>query len=145
MAKQKTLWHCGECGHKQVKWSGSCTICQKWNTFAEEIEFSDTKKRFESSATKSATPKRIKDIEINEVRRISTKVEEFDRLLGGGIVAGSLTLIGGDPGIGKSTLMLQISHSLAEQGLKVLYICGEESAEQTSLRARRLGISSENL
>lgn len=145
MSKQKVLWSCSECGHRQAKWTGSCTVCQKWNTFEQELEIEDKGKRFDSLKTESAKPVRIKEITAGEFRRITTKMSEFDRLLGGGIVSGSLTLIGGDPGIGKSTLMLQLAEGLAEQGLTVLYICGEESVEQTSLRASRLGIASDRL
>lgn len=139
------LWSCSECGHRQAKWTGSCTICQKWNTFEKEIEIEDKGKRFDLLKTEVAKPVRVKEITTSECRRISTKMTEFDRLLGGGIVSGSLTLIGGDPGIGKSTLMLQLAEGLAEQGLTVLYICGEESVEQTSLRASRLGVASDRL
>src|SRR5579872_7364339 len=145
MAKQKSIWACQECGHKQAKWSGSCALCQKWNTITEEVEWVEKQSRFESRKMEPAKPLRIKEIQSNDFRRISTNLDEFDRVLGGGIVSGSLTLIGGDPGIGKSTLMLQISEALAKQGLVVLYVCGEESAEQTSLRAQRLGIGSEHL
>jgi DNA repair protein RadA/Sms len=140
MSKQKTLWCCEECGHKQTKWTGSCNVCQKWNTFKEEIEIVDKLERFKPTLRETAQPMRIKEVNILAFPRISTKMSEFDRLLGGGIVPGSLTLIGGDPGIGKSTLMLQLAHQLAEQGLIVLYICGEESVEQTTLRAQRLSV-----
>ncbi len=145
MAKQKTVWCCAECGHKQVKWTGSCSSCQKWNTFSEELEWGAEKMRFESVAITPSEPVRIREIPPCESRRISTQMPEVDRLLGGGLVPGSLTLVGGDPGIGKSTLMLQMAERLAEQGLTVLYICGEESVEQTSLRARRLNIGSDQL
>jgi DNA repair protein RadA/Sms len=145
MAKQKLIWGCIECGHKQPKWSGSCTVCQKWNTFSQEISIEERSKRFESLSKELAQPQRIKEISSSDFRRICTGLPEFDRLLGGGIVPGSLSLIGGDPGIGKSTLMLQISQALAKQGLVVLYVSGEESAEQTSLRARRLGVDSDHL
>jgi DNA repair protein RadA/Sms len=145
MAKTKVIWSCKECGHKQSKWSGSCSVCQEWNSFVEEEEFSEKSNRFEAQAVLPAKPMRIEEIKIDGFRRISTQMPELDRLLGGGIVSGSLTLIGGEPGIGKSTLMLQISQKLAEQGLTVLYICGEESVEQTSLRARRLGVTSKQL
>jgi len=101
--------------------------------------------RFKSLSRPSAQPMRIKEVSLDACTRLSTKMVEFDRLLGGGIVAGSLTLVGGDPGIGKSTLMLQLAHKLAEQGLLVLYVCGEESVEQTSLRARRLGVGHDSL
>lgn len=141
--KQKTIWHCKECGHKEPKWLGSCPTCKQWNTFSEELEIKE--RRFEASVKEIAQPMRIKEVGNCEFPRIKTKMEEFDRLLGGGIVSGSLTLIGGDPGIGKSTLMLQISEALACQGLIVLYVCGEESVEQTSLRAQRLKINSDHL
>ncbi|MBS0621132.1 MAG: DNA repair protein RadA [Verrucomicrobia bacterium] len=145
MAKQKTLWSCVECGHKQTKWTGSCSVCQKWNTFAEEIEIVDKGVRFDALGRETAKPMRVKEVNITEFRRMSTKMAECDRLLGGGIVTGSLTLVAGDPGIGKSTLMLQLAENLASQGHKVLYVCGEESVEQTSLRASRLGVGSEHL
>lgn len=141
MAKIRRMWSCSDCGHVQTKWTGCCSSCQKWNTFVEEIE--EKEKRFEG--IQIARPMRILDVEGLSFRRLSTQILEFDRLLGGGIVTGSLTLIGGDPGIGKSTLMMQIARQLADQGLLVLYVCGEESVEQTSLRARRLGIQSERL
>lgn len=145
MVKQKLMWGCSECGHKQVKWTGSCSVCQKWNTFLQEVAFEEKSQRFISISQESAKPQRIKEIKNVKFQRISTKMKEFDRLLGGGLVSGSLTLIGGDPGIGKSTLMLQISEALAEQNLTVLYVCGEESVEQTSLRAERLNINSDQL
>jgi DNA repair protein RadA/Sms len=145
MAKQKVLWSCVDCGHRQAKWTGNCSVCQKWNTFQEEIEIQDKGKRFESAQTKTAKPLRVKEVTMTEFRRISTKMPEFDRLLGGGLVSGSLSLIGGDPGIGKSTLMLQLAQNLAEQGLTVLYVSGEESVEQTSLRATRLGAMDDHL
>lgn len=143
MAKVRHVWSCSECGHEQSKWTGSCSVCQKWNTFVEEVAEKD--KRFEALSDKAAQPMRIKEVETLSFKRISTQMPEFDRLIGGGIVSGSLSLIGGDPGIGKSTLMMQVAHQLAQQGLTVLYVCGEESVEQTSLRARRLGIQSEHL
>lgn len=143
MSKQKVVWVCKECGQGQAKWLGSCPTCKQWNTLVEEVEEKD--KRFMSRTETSTKPIAVKEISISEFRRVETKISEFDRLMGGGIVSGSLTLIGGDPGIGKSTLLLQISEALAEQGLIVLYVCGEESAEQTSLRAKRLGVQSDHL
>lgn len=145
MAKQKTLWFCGECGHKQIKWSGSCSICQKWNTFQEEVQVEIKERKFEAGAKELAKPLRISEVSEVGFRRVSTQWSEVDRLLGGGLVAGSLSLIAGDPGIGKSTLLMQIAQRLADQKLTVLYVCGEESTEQTSLRARRLGVDSEHL
>lgn len=145
MAKQKEFWSCGECGHRQSKWTGSCSVCQKWNTFAQEVEVVDQKRRFETEGKQPSRPMRLKEVQKGEFRRIRTTLPEFDRVLGGGIVSGSLILLGGDPGMGKSTLMLQVAHSLGTQGLTVLYVCGEESVEQTSLRAERLKITGDNL
>ncbi len=145
MKKQKNVWFCSDCGQKQLKWSGQCPSCQQWNTFQEEIELSSLPRRFESQSLQSSRPVKITEVKLNETPRILTSIGEYDRLIGGGIVPGSLILVGGDPGIGKSTLLLQLSHSLASQGLIVLYVCGEESVEQTSLRAQRLNIQSENL
>ena len=139
-AKQKSVWFCAECGHKQHKWTGQCPQCSTWNSLNEEIEFSGSQKRFEAQQVGTARPVRIKEVPIGEQPRIRTTINEFDRLVGGGIVRGSLILVGGDPGIGKSTLMLQLAQALAKQGLAVLYICGEESVEQTSMRAIRLGV-----
>lgn len=143
--KQKSVWYCSECGNKQFKWSGQCSQCSQWNTYHEEVELAGTARRFESQPKTNSRPVRLKEITLGETPRIKTNISEFDRLVGGGIVPGSLTLVGGDPGIGKSTLMLQLSQSLAKQGLTVLYVCGEESVEQTSMRAHRLNIDSENL
>ncbi|WP_075883308.1 DNA repair protein RadA [Candidatus Protochlamydia sp. W-9] len=145
MAKQKTVWYCSECGHKQLKWLGQCPSCTNWNTFQEELELSSLPKRFESQTAITTRPIKLKEVKLQETPRIQTEMGECDRLLGGGLVPGSLTLVGGDPGIGKSTLMLQLSYALAKQGLIVLYICGEESVDQTSLRANRLGIQTDNL
>ena len=145
MAKEKVIWSCQECGTKQAKWTGSCSACNQWNTFVEEVDVVETKKRFEATSTTVSKPMRIKEVTTDETSRIKTNMGEFDRLLGGGLVVGSLSLVAGDPGIGKSTLMLQISQALAHQGLTVLYICGEESVQQTTLRARRLKTVSDNL
>lgn len=145
MGKTKTVWYCSDCGHKQLKWAGQCPSCNQWNSLHEEVEMASLPKRFESQAAVSSRPVRLKEINLQETPRLLTLIGEFDRLVGGGIVPGSLTLVGGDPGIGKSTLLLQLSHALAAQGLLVLYVCGEESVEQTSLRAQRLGIQTDNL
>ncbi len=128
-----------------MKWSGSCQTCSQWNTFIEEVECTEKQRRFESCSVETARPVLIKDVNIKNFKRLKTNMGEFDRLMGGGLVAGSLSLMGGEPGIGKSTMMLQISENFSLSGLRVLYICGEESTEQTSLRAKRLGIGSENL
>ncbi len=143
MAKNKVIWSCSECGQNQPRWTGSCSACQKWNTLVEEVAIEE--KRFESKKTQGAKPVRIREVDTNAFRRLSTQMGELDRLFGGGLVEGSLILVGGEPGVGKSTLMLQIANALATQGLVVLYVCGEESAEQTSLRAKRLSIDHQNL
>ncbi|WP_068469061.1 DNA repair protein RadA [Candidatus Protochlamydia phocaeensis] len=145
MAKQKSVWYCSECGHKQLKWLGQCPSCTQWNTFHEELEMSSLPRRFEAQPVATSKPVKLQEVKLQETPRILTHIGECDRLIGGGLVPGSLTLVGGDPGIGKSTLMLQLSYALAKQGLIVLYICGEESVEQTSLRAQRLGIQTDNL
>jgi DNA repair protein RadA/Sms len=143
--KTKVVWACRECGHRENKWVGSCASCQQWNTLVEEVAILEKKQRFEGKAKTAAKPLRIREINPGECKRIESKMGEFDRLLGGGLVAGSLVLVGGEPGVGKSTLMLQLANALAMQGLTILYVCGEESAEQTSLRALRLGIDHANL
>lgn len=145
MNKTKVVWSCRECGHAQVKWTGSCGGCQNWNTLIEEVSVEETKPRFETKKAQASKAVRLRDVEMGTFKRLSTKMGELDRLFGGGIVEGSLILVGGEPGVGKSTLLLQMANALASQGLIVLYICGEESAEQTSLRAQRLGIDHQNL
>lgn len=144
MAKQKTIFSCTSCGHNQAKWNGQCPTCLEWNTLKEEIEI-EQKSRFEAAIGRDSKPMRLKEVPLHKTPRIHSGLHEFDRLIGGGIVPGSLTLVGGDPGIGKSTLMLQLSYQLAKQGLLVLYISGEESLEQTTLRALRLGVDTDNL
>jgi DNA repair protein RadA/Sms len=136
----KIVWACRECGHTQPKWSGSCNGCKQWNTLLEEAAVEEKKARFESKRGTGAKPVRLGEVNPQEMRRFSTQMGELDRLFGKGVVAGSLVLVGGEPGVGKSTLMLQLANAFASQGLTVLYVCGEESAEQTSLRAERLGI-----
>jgi len=145
MSKTKIIWACRECGHTQGKWTGSCGGCQNWNSLIEEVAIEEKKARFESKKIGPAKPVRIKDVGAVEFKRLSTKMGELDRLFGNGIVTGSLILVAGEPGVGKSTLLLQIANSIAQQGLNVLYVCGEESAEQTSLRALRLNIDHPNI
>ncbi len=144
--KVKSAWYCSSCGHKQLRWAGQCPSCHEWNTLQEEVETREHSSRVALSPTKpKAGPIALKDIVVGKTARTTSGLQEFDRAIGGGLVAGSLTLIGGDPGIGKSTLSLQIAASFATQGSLVLYVCGEESLEQTSLRAKRLGITQENI
>lgn len=145
MAKEKTQWVCIECGHSQPKWSGSCLSCKRWNTMQELHIPKESKKVYLSKKKEDSKPVLIKDIKHNQFNRVKSGFVELDRLMGGGVVKGSLNLLGGKPGIGKSTLMLQLSLAFAKQGLVVLYVCGEESIEQTSLRAQRLGATTENL
>ncbi|MDE3045990.1 MAG: DNA repair protein RadA [Verrucomicrobiota bacterium] len=145
MSKTKVVWSCRECGHNQLKWTGSCGACQQWNTLTEEVSIEEKKPRFESKKGGSAKAIRLTEVGQSEFKRTLTQMGELDRLFGHGIVEGSLILIAGEPGVGKSTLLLQIAHSLARQGLNVLYVCGEESAEQTSLRAKRLSIDHPNI
>ena len=144
MAKIKTIYSCTECGATSPKWQGQCPGCNQWNTLVETVaEKAPTNSRFESLAP-AAKLQNLSEIEAREVERIATGIGEFDRALGGGLVNGGVVLIGGDPGIGKSTLLLQaLAHlSLAN---KVLYVSGEESGEQVALRARRLGLDTRQL
>ncbi|HEY0895236.1 MAG TPA: DNA repair protein RadA [Sphingobacteriaceae bacterium] len=141
MAKTKTAYFCQSCGYESPKWLGKCPSCQQWNTFAEEVlEKAATSvpdwKTSSSQNSRANKPAAISDIHFQEEHRILTQDQEFNRVLGGGIVKGSLVLIGGEPGIGKSTLMLQLALTL--DGLKVLYISGEESEHQIKMRAERL-------
>lgn len=144
MAKQKTQWGCRECGHTQPKWTGQCSVCSTWDCFEQE-QLIEAAPRFEGNKNRPARPVRVREVVLGETPRMQSAFAECDRLLGGGVVPGSLTLVGGDPGVGKSTLLLQLAEAFAKQGRVVLYICGEESVEQTSLRAKRLGVNSENL
>ena len=142
MAKVKTIFVCSSCGYESPKWLGKCPACNEWNTFYEEKEqniITGDRKRKEA-----AKPRKLNSVEGKAELRIPTGYEELDRVLGGGLVKGSLVLVGGEPGIGKSTLILQLCNKLSTDG-KVLYVSGEESAEQVKLRADRLSISSENI
>lgn len=136
--KTATRWVCSNCGRQESKWMGSCSSCNEWNTFEQE-SFSKPK------ASLKEEPMLIKDIPLKSFEKRLSGFQEFDRILGGGVVKGALTLIGGSPGIGKSTLLLQAANLYAKKGHKVLYVTGEESKEQTSLRARRIGALSDNL
>ncbi|MRG87989.1 DNA repair protein RadA [Salinibacillus xinjiangensis] len=145
MAKTKIKYVCQECGYESPKWMGKCPACHTWNTMVEEKEFTKTRHSSSVGSQKAGKPESITGIETQDEPRVTTNMREFNRVLGGGIVPGSLVLIGGDPGIGKSTLLLQISSQLAQKPLKVLYISGEESVRQTKLRANRLAIKTDNL
>lgn len=139
MAKTKTKFFCQQCGYETPKWFGKCPGCGAWNTFVEEVETSVKSRGLQASfSNKKEKAVSIINIESSEEERIVTDNRELNRVLGGGVVPGSLILVGGDPGIGKSTLLLQASYALTEQNLKVLYISGEESVRQTKLRADRL-------
>ena len=144
MAKVKTTFFCQNCGTSFAKWQGQCTACKEWNTIAEEVIQKAEKVSWKVSETKSkrvSKSQKIKDISTTSEARLNTKNNELNRVLGGGIVPGSLTLLGGEPGIGKSTLMLQIALQLP---YKTLYVSGEESAQQIKMRAERIHPDSEN-
>ena len=145
MAKIKTKYVCQSCGYETTKWLGKCPECTKWNTFVEEIEEKKSQKEVFIINKGDSKPISINSIEIKHEERFSTQIEELDRVLGGGIVKGSLVLVGGDPGIGKSTLLMQVSRNVACSGKKVLYISGEESQSQIKMRAHRLGVNTDNL
>ncbi|MGZ3594934.1 MAG: DNA repair protein RadA [Syntrophales bacterium] len=144
MKKIKTAFFCQNCGHQSLKWLGKCPSCDEWNRFAEE-EIRAVDPANPAGIQFNEAPWPIDEIVADEKERVTTGIAEMDRVLGGGIVNGSVTLVGGDPGIGKSTLLLQVVHNLAEKDLKILYISGEESAKQIKLRGRRIGASSKNL
>lgn len=142
MAKTNTVFFCNECGYESAKWLGKCPACNAWNTFVEEKVVKQGNNK--TVVKKTVTPVSLKSIEKIKISRVSSGFDELDRVLGGGFVNGSLTLLGGEPGIGKSTLILQICEKFKTDG-KVLYVSGEESAEQIKIRADRLGINSENI
>ncbi len=142
MAKKTTAFFCSECGYESAKWLGQCPSCREWNTFVEEPV---TKTGRAVRITNTKKPSLLKDISTKEEARMTTGFGELDRVLGGGIVRGSLTLIGGDPGIGKSTILLQVCKNLSDQGRKVLYISGEESLKQIKIRADRIGQFNDNI
>lgn len=145
MAKGKTTtFFCKECGYESSKWLGQCPGCREWNTFVEEIVVK-TGKNTSSAMISDKKPSCISQIETKGEERTSTGFEELDRVLGGGVVRGSLTLIGGDPGIGKSTLLLQVCRNLSDAGKQVLYVSGEESLQQIKIRADRIGTFKDNM
>lgn len=140
MAKARTYFTCRECGYQSSSWLGKCPACGKWNTFDEEVvQRSTTPTVNKKGGAKTSKPKLIQHVVYSETQRMPTRCEEFDRVLGGGIVPGSLLLLGGEPGIGKSTLLLQTAMAIADR--KILYVSGEESVEQIKMRADRIGES----
>lgn len=145
MAKTKTKYVCQNCGYETAKWMGKCSDCDQWNTFVEEIETASTSGLKSRNKTYISKLKKVQDVQFDEKTRTKIGIEELDRVLGGGIVKGSLILIGGDPGIGKSTIILQVADKIASKSKKVLYISGEESEGQIKLRADRLGSKSQEL
>ena len=145
MAKTKTVFYCSECGNESPKWQGRCAACGAWNTMIEHVEKPTAAGRAKSAPVGvSRTPQRLSQITSDDEIRFTTGMGELDRVLGGGAVAGSLVLVGGAPGIGKSTLLLQICNSLCH-GRKVLYVSGEESERQLKMRAQRIGTQPEEL
>ena len=146
MAKSRTLYYCRECGYESPKWMGQCPGCKEWNTFSEEPV---VKKTVSLGRNKAAAhiqePKSLSEVKTDEDERMPTGIREFDRVLGGGMVVGSLVLVGGDPGIGKSTLLLQMCRDMSAKQHKILYVSGEESLRQIKMRAERLGVFSDSL
>jgi len=144
MAKPKTLFYCSNCGYKTSKWLGKCPSCGEWNTFVEEVLIKDDKRKSGNrNAGKQSRPKSVSEIETGEELRIDTKNSELNRVLGGGLVPGSIVLIGGEPGIGKSTLLLQVAMNL--KNIRTLYVSGEESYRQIKMRADRLSLDNKEV
>jgi DNA repair protein RadA/Sms len=152
MPKLKTLYTCQQCGHQSIRWVGKCPGCEAWNTLVEEV-VGPAQERAERLSP-AVTPALLSEVSLDDAPRVRTGIGEFDRVLGGGIVPGSITLVGGEPGIGKSTLLLSVAGALSEPGQgavegraprTVLYVSGEESLRQTKLRATRLGLSSSRI
>ncbi len=137
MAKKKSVYFCQNCGAESAKWIGRCPACNEWNTYVEEIVTTKKESHYHHMDRETQKPSRLKDIDIQLTTRIDTGNSEFNRVLGGGMVHGSLILLGGEPGIGKSTIVLQLAIHM--KGIRTLYISGEESAQQIRLRAERLG------
>jgi len=141
--KKNIVYFCSECGYESSKWMGQCPSCGAWNSFTEQVQ--EKLSRSGEKKAREAIVKTINEIISDDEDRTITGIEEFDRVLGGGIVKGSLVLVGGDPGIGKSTLLLQVSRELSHKHKKILYVSGEESLRQIKLRADRMGQFSDNL
>lgn len=147
MAKRKSVFVCQSCGYEAPKWLGKCPGCMAWNTLVEELEAPKAKHTSLGVDNKdqNTTPVPLSEIKMHREQRLDTRIAELNRVLGGGLVPGSFILVGGDPGIGKSTLILQAAYQFAAQGKKILYVSGEESVQQIQLRANRLKINSEHL
>lgn len=143
MAKPKIIYICTKCDTQFPKWQGRCTECGAWSTLQQQI--STKKKGGLDGAAQAGTLETLAEVEVSEEDRLKSTIFEFDRVVGGGLVSGSLVLLGGDPGIGKSTLILQVGGKLAEAGHQVLYISGEESSSQVKIRFSRLGLNTKNL
>lgn len=143
MAKIKTVFTCQECGYKSAKWLGKCPDCNQWNSFSEEETIKPSKASPKSVTGRESRPKTIDEIEHETVERYQTKIGEFDRVMGGGVTVGSLTLIGGEPGIGKSTLLMEVCGKLLNEygNERILYVSGEESESQVAGRSKRLGVN----
>ena len=144
MARAKTVYVCSECGGQSPQWAGRCTACGAWNSLSESVVVGTIGRKRGAATEPVARVARLGEVETAEEDRAPTGIGELDRVLGGGLVAGSVVLIGGDPGIGKSTLLLQVMHALAQKR-SVLYVTGEESLQQLGLRARRLGLDADAL
>lgn len=144
MAKAKTIYFCQECGQESSKWLGQCPGCRQWNTFVEET-IERPQSTSGSGKARAAKPVLLSEIEMKQEERFTSGFPELDRVLGGGIVPASIVLAGGDPGIGKSTLLLQVCRNLSAQNMPVLYISGEESLQQIKLRAQRIGVFTDSL
>lgn len=144
--KSKTIFSCQHCGSQYSKWQGQCAECDKWNTIVEEVNSQSTHSHSVGYAGTQSQIQMLKDVQLQAQERLSTGLSEFDHVLGGGLVSDSVVLIGGDPGIGKSTILLQLLSHLSEQNAcKTLYISGEESPQQIAMRAKRLGLNEDNL
>ena len=143
MAKAKTIYACTECGGQTLKWQGQCPHCSAWNTLTETVAEKTVSSRYQS-LTQSSQLTHLKEVDATEEPRLLTEIGELDRVLGGGLVQGAVVLIGGDPGIGKSTLLLQALTRMSER-CKVVYVSGEESAQQIALRSRRLQVKPDKL
>jgi DNA repair protein RadA/Sms len=149
--KTRATFFCGSCGHEEPRWFGRCPSCQAWNTASEApsaataTSAAGRRRRWTPPGAEAPAPRALASVEVAETPREVTGIPELDRVLGGGLVPGSLILVGGDPGIGKSTLVLQVARALSSREHKVLYVAGEESEEQVRMRAQRLGETPESL